>query len=725
MRYVALVLVTVALWACPRSIPPCSTDADCPAGGFCHRETRVCFPIKDGGTPDGGEPDGGADAGVDFVVSVDPASIGVAQGESGSVKVRVERRGMDGAVSVGLDAPPSGVSADPLTIAGAEGTLVVRVLGGTPLGTHELTIRAAAGALERRARLSLTITRGADIAVVITSPSSPHHTNGTVSFQVQVTGGVPDTVELLNGGVPFATLQAPYSYGWDTRSVAEGQHTITARATKAGVPSTSAAVTVVVDRTAPTITSRLPAPGDSNVAVRARIEATFSEPLLASSVTDASVALLNGTAAVPKTLMLSSDGRTLMLIPNTMPTAPATYSVAFSSGVTDGAGNPLAPASPNWTWTYPDWLQIGGALSATSGNTPAQTPSLVVDSAGNPIVAWSESDGMAKNVYVYRWTGSAWQQMGTARSRVGGSTDATEPQLAIDGNNVPSLIWVETTTSNKRIFIDRWNGSGWSTLVGPLQGGTYSDAYVGSPCTTVNAQGNPIAAWGEYLGAGFAIFAGMWNGASWVNFGADPSPRGFNPAYPSCAIDSSAAFVLAGTSFYESPTEERMTFVSRYSGTSWSLLGSDLNAVAANGTHAVKPSVAQGGGALFVAWDENDTSSIEGVFVSQWSGSSWMSVGGRVSSPTSKALRPSLRVDSTAKPVVAWTSVSNSESKVFVSRWNGASWIPIGSPISAVGGIGTDAQNASLALTAQGLPVVAFQESSAGIDDVYVFSVNQ
>ncbi len=63
-------LLAGSLFGCPRSIPPCSSDKDCPAGGFCHPEIKICFPIRcDGGMPVDDRPycqsDGGVDAGVD------------------------------------------------------------------------------------------------------------------------------------------------------------------------------------------------------------------------------------------------------------------------------------------------------------------------------------------------------------------------------------------------------------------------------------------------------------------------------------------------------------------------------------------------------------------------------------------------------------------------------------------------------------------------------------
>jgi len=96
------------------------------------------------------------------------------------------------------------------------------------------------------------------LEVKLTQPVQTVHTRGTVSLAVGVKGGEPDTVEVLAGTRVLAVLTAPYVYTWDTRQEAEGTYAVSARATVEGRSFGSAGVTVVVDRTAPTVVSPIP-----------------------------------------------------------------------------------------------------------------------------------------------------------------------------------------------------------------------------------------------------------------------------------------------------------------------------------------------------------------------------------------------------------------------------------------------------------------------------------
>ena len=70
-------------------------------------------------------------------------------------------------------------------------------------------------------------------------------------------------------------------------------------------------------------------------------------------------------------------------------------------------------------WNGTSWVQMGGILDVDP-NEYAFDSSLALDSSGNPVVSWDEcitynsSFGRCEsaNVYVKRWDGSNWVQLG-------------------------------------------------------------------------------------------------------------------------------------------------------------------------------------------------------------------------------------------------------------------------------------------------------------------------
>ena len=100
------------------------------------------------------------------------------------------------------------------------------------------------------------------------------------------------------------------------------------------------------DTLAPTITNFNPFDGTTNVPVNPTINVYFSEDLNTSTVTSATVKLLDGgNNAVPATLVYNQSTRTATLTPTSALANSMTYTIFVaggSAGVRDLAGNPMA-----------------------------------------------------------------------------------------------------------------------------------------------------------------------------------------------------------------------------------------------------------------------------------------------------------------------------------------------------------------------------------------------
>jgi hypothetical protein len=185
----------------------------------------------------------------------------------------------------------------------------------------------------------------------------------TVSGVTTLTAAASDNVAvgsvqfLLNGnplGAP--DLSAPYSLAWDTRSLANGSYTLTAKATDmAGNTKTSAAVTVIVnnpaDTTPPTV--RLTGPvGGSTVAGTVVFQAFASDSVGVASVQFQLNGVNAGPAVTAAPYRLAFDTRTV---------AGGTYSL--TAVATDLAGNV--------TTSSPITLSIDNSPPQVTAHTPA------------------------------------------------------------------------------------------------------------------------------------------------------------------------------------------------------------------------------------------------------------------------------------------------------------------------------------------------------------------
>jgi hypothetical protein len=76
-------------------------------------------------------------------------------------------------------------------------------------------------------------------------------------------------------------------------------------------------------------------------------------------------------------------------------------------------------------------------------------------------------------IYLKRWNGSAWEEIGGSASGGGvsaGPARSREPSLRLDSADRPAVSWTEETPSGARIYFRRSTGTAWEELAGPASG---------------------------------------------------------------------------------------------------------------------------------------------------------------------------------------------------------------------------------------------------------------
>lgn len=106
-----------------------------------------------------------------------------------------------------------------------------------------------------------------------------------------------------------------------------------------------------------------------------------------------------------------------------------------------------------------EWVAIGSSLSAggISGTGKADRPVLVWTAAG-PVVAWLDAAGGTPQVVARRFDGTAWQPLAAASAA--GAAGATDLALATDGTNLAAA-WVQEVNGNRRVYVKEYAGGAW------------------------------------------------------------------------------------------------------------------------------------------------------------------------------------------------------------------------------------------------------------------------
>ena len=176
----------------------------------------------------------------------------------------------------------------------------------------------------------------------------------------------------------------------------------------------------------------------------------------------------------------------------------------------------------------------------------------------------------------------------------------------------------------------------------------------------------------DIAGNVFEQISWSWSVPSWQHLGnslnVDSSQ---NASEASMSLDLNGNPIVA----WEEATN---IYVKHWLNQDWQMLGNKLNQDSAR-----NPSLAVYDDLVFVAWAEGDSQS--DIYVKRWNGSDWEQLGDTLDSVVGHdTAQPSLAIDSLGNPLVTWFEFDGHSSNIFVKRWNGTLWEPLGDTLDIV-----------------------------------------
>jgi len=150
-----------------------------------------------------------------------------------------------------------------------------------------------------------------------------------------------------------------------------------------------------------------------------------------------------------------------------------------------------------------DGSSWGSATLIESDNAgSAYSPQIAIDSNGNALAVWYQHDGTRYNIWANHFDGSSWGSATLIEIDNAGS--ASSPQIAIDSNGNALAVWYQSDGTRNNIWANRFDGSSWgsATLIETDNAG---HAYF--PQIAIDDNGNALAVWDQYDGTRNNIWA--------------------------------------------------------------------------------------------------------------------------------------------------------------------------------------------------------------------------
>ncbi|HMO03026.1 MAG TPA: S8 family serine peptidase [Kiritimatiellia bacterium] len=336
-----------------------------------------------------------------------------------------------------------------------------------------------------------------------------------------------------------------------------------------------------------------------------------------------------------------------------------------------------------WKRLDDQWFGLRRSASDTGVSLSiedARRPSIAVGPSNSIFVAWEHYGNGGTNIYLRKWDGSQWTELGDSARNLGISGQslrpALQPVVRAGSDGLPVVAWRQSTGGGTtRVFVVKWNGSAWIGLDNSHTNGVGNGINANNPTLTINSSGNPVVAWQD--SSSLQVHVWQYNGATWVNLGNQ------------------------GTAL------------------------------------ANQPDLASGpGGDLYLTWLQAPfgTNINSQVFALRRTGGSWVDMGGSsivpgISSATGGVSRPAApKIAYAAQPsprvVVAWLAGTNNAHSVLLRQHNfSGGWTGVGGAgdVPGIARLRGSSTNLGFALSSKGVPSVVFENNETGLSEVQVY----
>ncbi len=369
-------------------------------------------------------------------------------------------------------------------------------------------------------------------------------------------------------------------------------------------------------------------------------------------------------------------------------TGPALY--AGGAFTVAGATLPALEAMNHIAkWTGSSWESLGSGLNRSVGSL------VVFDDGSGPAVyaggIWDPSNslplGGAGQNNIAKWTGSSWAPLSSAP--VGWVAREVATFAVFDDGSGAALYAAGEFGlggPGSSDAVARWNGSSFALLGGQMNQSV--DALA-----VIDAGGGPrLYAGGTFTSAGGASAnrIAMWSGSSWTPLGVGMSPF----AGSSCTVHALAVFddgsgpALYAGGFFESAGGVVVNNVAKWDGANWTALGSGVDELGpARGSVSVLGVFDDGTGPALYAGGRFDLAGgVAASNIAKWDGSTWTPLGGGLSGASAGLVRALAVHDDGSGPALfvgGGFATAGGLAASNIAKWNGSSWAPLGSGVSA------------------------------------------
>jgi len=397
----------------------------------------------------------------------------------------------------------------------------------------------------------------------------------------------------------------------------------------------------------------------------------------------------------------------MLLLRCTTKIVPFMLMMTLFSACGDG-DNPSAPRLLSWGTAE---------LIETDNVGDAEFPQVVVDGNGNALAAWQQFDGIRTNILANQYT-AATGRWGTAELiETDNAGHAYAPQLAVDSSGNALAVWFQSDGIRTNIWANRYSVTtgNWG-VAAQIEINNAGNAYL--PNVTFDGSGNALAVWSQYDGVFRSIWANRYESttASWGAAELVETDNAGDATYPKIAFDDNGNALVVWQMF---DGIRHSVWANRYSETTASWGTSELIETDNIGDANFPQLAFDGSGNALVVWVQ-----LDGTRFNVWA-NRYMAVTGKWGTAemieidnAGDAWQPKLTVDASGNALAVWDQYDGPFRSIWANRYSAtnASWGT--AELIETGNVG-HAYNTQVASDSSGNALAVWEQSDGSVLNIW------
>lgn len=304
-------------------------------------------------------------------------------------------------------------------------------------------------------------------------------------------------------------------------------------------------------------------------------------------------------------------------------------------------------------------------LIETDNAGHAGVAQVAMDSSGNAIAVWRQSDGSRQNIWANRYVvGTGW---GTAQLIETDNADSAEvPQIAMDGSGNAIAVWMQSDGTRWNTWANRYVvGSGWGVaqlIETDNAGGT------NNPQVAVDSSGNAVAVWNQSDGTRLNIWANHYVvGSGWGTAQLIETDNAGGASNPWVAVDRSGNAVAV---WNQSDGTRNNIWANRYVAATNSWGTAQLIETDNAGDALVPEVVMDSSGNAVAAWTQSDGTR-NNIWTNRYvaATNSWGTAHLLETDDVGAAVLPRLAVDRSGNVVAVWSQHDGTRYNIWANHY--------------------------------------------------------